>query len=580
MDGFSENAPAAAAGMSGTPSRPPGFRGRIDRFEIVPGSGAPHPAPAPPDEVDLKAMAAGAMHYLAHNPVAEDGYRCRFGIDLLHSPPAPERGDPVSLGDTECRMDWEFIFMREISGLEEGRQAEEAIRRRIMGYIRDDGLCWVPPYCLCGLASDEPVALTWTTDKVLRTLVELYVRTGDPEAVSRARRLVAGLRGLASWDRGRAYYPGGMGGYDRDGWMYARAGCSDLYPCILDSVVRYYEATEDPEALAFAQAFAEGMVDGLQDNLGDNRIRPDGSFGGYNCHLHMRAVLGVAHLGAATGDPRLVEWSRRSYDWLMSVGAEWGWFPEGPPPDGPGHANSETCATGDMADLAARIAAAGHPRYWDDLERFVRNYLRQAQFFPTPAYEALYRETHGECAATEAGLRRARDFAGGFVARLAPNSLVLGRTMNMMGCCPPEGMRALYIAWSNIATESPEGVRVNLCLSRDAPQARVIASGPGGGRLTVVAKVPGRFLLRPPSWAPRAQVAAYRMGRPVPVVWAGEYIGFADVARGEELAIAFPVARFTQRVEVAGREYAYGWLGNAVTRVEPAGEGLGLFAPA
>ena len=110
-------------------------------------------------------------------------------------------------------------------------------------------------------------------------------------------------------------------------------GCSDPYPCILDPIVRYLEVTEDPEVLEFAEAFADGMIAGVQKSNvgnGDNRIRDDGSFGGYNCHLHMSAVLGVARLGQLTGNTRYLEWSRKVYDWLMSQGTDWGWFPESP----------------------------------------------------------------------------------------------------------------------------------------------------------------------------------------------------------------------------------------------------------
>ena len=572
--------------MSNTPAQAPshviGYRGVIAGLEALPNSQAAELKPlaeaAAPDDLSLTDMAERAMYYLIHNPLT-DGTKCRFPIDLLRVPPANYH--PVALGDTEARMDWEFIYMREMSGSTAGREVEEAILKRILGYIRDDGLCWVPPYCLCGPATDEPAVLSWTTDKALMTLVELYVRSGDPEKIVLAKKLVNGLRSLASWDTGRAWYPGGLGGWDKNGWMGTKAGCSDLYPCFLDPLARYLEVTDDAEARQFAQAFADGMLADLQESLGDNRIRADGSFGGYNCHLHMRAVLGVAHLGVITQNSAYVEWSRRAYDWLMSGSTDWGWFPEGPPPSGPGSTNSETCATGDMADVAVWLAKAGYSRYWDDVERFVRNYCRESQFFVTPEYEALYREIHKDTPEqAEAGLRQARDFQGGFVARLLPNGLTIGNSMNMMGCCPPEGMRALHIAWRNVVTEAPQGIFVNLCLNRDAEAARVVSFAPHQGRLTVVAKKPADFFLRPPSWAPRAEVKAYRGTQAVEPVWRGDYVKLARAAIGEELTITYPVLRFRQTVEVAGKSYTYAWQGNTVLGVEPRGEGLPIFTNA
>ena len=569
------------------PQQLPGYRGKIDELDVVAGSYASEVKPvresAPPD-ISLTDMATRAMHYLAHNPLPERDHICRFDIDLLFCPPsmwskttprapAASRDPYITFGDTESRMDWEFIYMREMSGSKEGLDVEQAIRRRLLGYIREDGLSWLPPYCLnCDLSDHQPCVNTWTTGLTLLSLAEQYVRTGDRENVALAKRLVAGLKSLASWDTGRAYYPGGLGGWRDGDWIYT--GASDSYPCILEPLARYVEVTGDETALEFAQAFADGIIADLQANLGPNRILKDGSFAGYNCHLHMRAVLGVVHLGVLTRNTRYIEWARRVYDFLISQGTDWGWFPESIDV-----AHSETCATGDMADIAAWLARTGYSRYWDDLERFVRNYIREAQFFVTPEYEALYRKVNqDQPEQVEEGLRQARDFEGGFIARLSPNSRALGaKSMNMMGCCPPEAMRTLHIAWRNVVTESPEGVFVNLSFNRDAPQARVVSFAPGVGRLTVVAKTSADFLLRPPSWTLRNEVKAYRGGRQAPVVWKGDYVKFEHAAKREELTITFPVLRFRQTVEVAAQTYAYYWAGNTVTRVEPRAEVMPLF---
>jgi hypothetical protein len=570
---------------AGVPARVPGYRGQIDQLQVteasLPREIAPLAQSAPTKDLSLEQMAAKAMHYLLHNPLPDHKYECRFDIQLLGLPPTmyPGSRDPyITFGDTESRMDWEFIYMRQMSGSQEGREVEEAIRGRIFGYVRDDGLCWLPPYAAtCDLSDHTPCAMSWTTGKAIVTLIELYERKHDPSDLAKARKLIAGLQSLASWDTGRAYYEGGAGGW-RDGkWM--NTGCSDAYPCILDPVVRYWEVTKDPEVREFAEAFADGTIAGVQKRLnvgnGDNRFQDDGSFGGYNCHLHMNAVLGVARLGQLTGNTRYLEWSRKVYDWLMTQGTDWGWFPESP-----GGGNSETCATGDMADVAACLAKAGHCRYWDDLERFVRNYCREAQFFVTPEYEAIYRQIHKDNPKVEEGLRQARDFQGGFVARLTPNSLTMGSGMNMMGCCPPEAMRAIYIAWRNVVTESNEGVFVNLCFNRDAAEARVVSFAPNSGRMTVVAKKGADFFLRPPSWTPRQQVVVYRGAAKVEAKWKGDYVKLENVKPDEELTIAYPLVGFRQSISVAGGTYNYQWLGNTVLSVDPPGEGLPLFSKA
>jgi hypothetical protein len=181
----------------------------------------------------------------------------------------------------------------------------------------------------------------------------------------------------------------------------------------------------------------------------------------------------------------------------------------------------------------------------------------------------------------EEGLRLMRRYEGGFDACLTPNALAWARDpggMNMMGCCPPEGMRTLYTAWSNTVLETARGVEVNLAFNRDHPAAKVVSFLPKEGRLTVVARQANDFYLRPPSWAPRGKVQAFVNGATVPAQWVGDTIHFARVRPGQELTITYPLLEFRQTLHVAGKDYTYHWRGNTVIGVEPRGEILPIFA--
>lgn len=567
----------------------PGYQGEIKTLktiaESIPKKVEPTAKLIYSSDISLTDMAKRSMHYLIHNPLPSHDYECRFDISLLMLPPSmyPGSRDPyITFGDTEARIDREFIYMREMSDSTAGLEVERAIRQRLMEYVKEDGLCWLTPYCLnCddiesrkkqGKSTSKPCGLSWTTGELLMSLIEQHVRSGDKKVVKLVNKLAKGLKSIANWDTGRAYYAGGMGGWCDGDWF--KTGCSDRYPCILEPIARYIEVTDDQETLEFAEAFADGMIADLQANLGDNRILSDGSFKGSNCHLHMRATLGIIHLGVLMRNTRYIEWGRRVYDFMISQGTDWGWFPESV-----GRNNSETCATGDMADCAAWLARAGYSRYWDDLERFVRNYVREAQFFITPEYEALYRRLHKEKNAeqVEEGLKDARNFEGGFIARLTPNSLMNGNSMSMMGCCPPEGMRTLHIAWRNVITESSEGCFVNLSFNRDAPQAQVVSFASHVERLSVIVKNPGNFFLRPPSWATRTEVKAYRGSQKTESKWKGDYIVFKDSNKSEELTITFPVLSFKQTVEINNQLYDYDWIGNTVVDVNPSSKKFPLF---
>src|SRR3990172_5761187 len=98
--------------------------------------------------------------------------------------PAPEGHDPIVPGDTDCRMDWEFIYMREISGSREGFDVERGLRKRILGYVGTDYLAWQTPGARMEgevykgvTVPEEKEAWPWSTGKILPSLSEAYVMT-------------------------------------------------------------------------------------------------------------------------------------------------------------------------------------------------------------------------------------------------------------------------------------------------------------------------------------------------------------------------------------------------------------------
>jgi DUF1680 family protein len=155
--------------------------------------------------------------------------------------------------------------------------------------------------------------------------------------------------------------------------------------------------------------------------------------------------------------------------------------------------------------------------------------------------------------------------------------------MDMMGCCVPEGMRAIHTAWANTVRKEADGIHVNMCFNRDAPEARVICPRPNHGRMTVRAKAEGDFYVRPPAWAPRDEVTASRNGKTVELVWCDGYVFFERTAPDDELVIAYPMVSFVQKQTVKNapgepdRVVTVTWLGNTVTKLEPKGEKLPLY---
>ena len=533
---------------------------------------------------DMIAMAWWSMHFLLHNPQRPRDCECRFSISPLAFPPAPgdDEHDAIMTGDTELRMELEFIYMREMTGSTDGSDIEAAIRKRLLSYIGEYGLMWFDPRSLAEFYDRRDAANTASTAGLLRATAERYKRGHDPRDLDTCHTLIEGLRHLTKVRGNMRWYDGGVAGWRDGNWLKS---CRDHSSTIVNPLVRYWEITGDIAALDFAEAMAEGIVAGVQPWLDRSRIQPDGSHRSGNCHIVMRAVLGVAQVGQVTNNARLLEWARRVYEFTRANGTDWGWYPEnfGIPEH---RYRCETCTVGDMVEAAIAFAMAGYGEYWDHIERSIRNYLPEAMFFLTPEYVALYKERHADNPEhIDIGLKLMRKFEGGCLARLRPNDRVYRSEgkweMNMMGCCPPEGMRSLYLAWLNTVVETDDGVYVNMSLDRDAKAAVVRTDAPRRGVLSVEVKKPADFYLRPPSWAPAEQVLAFCNGNDVDVKWRRGYVKFAGAGIGDRLEVRYPLPVFTQKLAIgcdgSEEEYTQQWVGNDLIEVSPPGEFLPIF---
>lgn len=572
------------------------FRGELTNLTVTPSAASPQA-----DDLSLAAMAAAAMNYLRGNPEPSRGYECRFSLGPLSIPahcpewaPPNEYGyDPIAIADTDCRMETQYAHMRIMAGTAEPDEFELGVRARVEGYQRADGLSWANPVAFVGRPIEGYWANTWASSKLLFSLAERYVATGDETLKAWAGRIVEGLRSLASWDGDRAFYPGGPcpwkdGVWLREGWA---ASHSRNYPPVVEPLVRAWECLGDESALDLARAFTEGFLAYSQPGQGDHQIdRLTGSFRAH-VHLHTHAIWGVAHLGAVLNEPRYLDYAQSVHEFVRAYGTDYGWYPEHIPQGLP---VTEICVVGDMTGIAAWLARSGRTAYWDVVERTLRNTIRRSQFALTPEFVALFERVHEAkgAAVISAALEELKRYEGGFVAQPTYNDWVghpgsLGAYgqarsgVHMMGCCPPEGMHALWEAWTGTVTTGTNGVLVNMNFTGDHEAAAVEASRPEEGRMAVKANRAADYYLRPPGWVNRESVRL----NGEPGHWGGPgqaYVVAPGVAPGTALVLTWAVPRFTQTqiaYSVPGREtpVTVEWVGNEVVTVQPRGEYLPLF---
>ena len=580
------------------------------RITVIRSDGSrPEKAPKKED-VDFVEMAKNFQHYLKNNPVPSKGHQVRFSLWGLHMPvfypwpyltsgrPLPDMGiiDPIVLGDTDSRMGYAFPYMREIGGTnEELSEVEQILHDRLIGYMGDDGIsCTYHPFAsnLQLAEKGEEYGSLWATAKALLMECENYVLSGRKENLSLAKKAYNGIKLMADWNEGRAYIENGL--WKDGGWAQMQ---KDYWTYVLDPVVRYYEVTQDPEVLSFACALAQGMLDEILPSLGTAAIANDGSYNSHS-HVNMHALSGMAHLGAITNDPRYIVWIRKIYENMRSRGADFGWFPEGNPknPNDAAHmGHTEICLVADMIHIAVWLGEAGLSEYFDHAERYMRNMIKNAQFFVTPEFIELYKKTH--CGKNPEDIEREinelKHIEGGFASCPTLNDLVdddiihhgtAGNPpllLDMMGCCPPEGMRAAWTVWKHIVTVKNDGLYVNMSLPCETTDVKIQTRLPMEGQVDIMPKHGGDVFFRPPKWTPRRKVEVYIDGKSSKIEWDREYIHFKDIKSGNTVTVRYPLPEFKQVIyPMAGkntRDYTVYWLGNTVLKIEPQGKYLPLF---
>jgi len=255
------------------------------------------------------------------------------------------------------------------------------------------------------------------------------------------------------------------------------------------------------------------------------------------------------------------------YGWFEAVG---------------GYGASETCAVSDLMHVCIYLGRAGRATRYDLVERTVRNYLPQEQFFVSDlAFQQLWQKQKYEDRDKQLALMRRLE--GGFLCRTTPSDrwALPGAPegpVSLEGCCPPTGMTALYLAWKDIVRRTEKGVFVNMAFNHECAEAKVVSFLPEQGRLTVVPKQSGSFYVRVPGFAPHDQVAAWRSASKAPqITWNGDYVFFPKARKGEELTVTYPLVCFDQQFHRGGKDYTFHWKGNAVTGFEPQSDTWPLF---
>ncbi len=578
------------------------FRGDIEGSQFLPSHTGSKTTEA---DLDLSRMARSALHYLRHNPEPSRAYECKFSLGPLGIPcHVPMCGsnqygyDPVSLGDTDCRMHWQYSHMRRMAGETAPDDIELGVQKRVLSYLRSDNLAWINPTAYIGEPIDGEWVGTWTTAKLLYSLSELYQTTGEKALRGKAKNVLKALRGLALWKDNLPFYRG-IAPYKNGEWLM-RGWCehhAHNYPFIVEPLVRYWECTGDEEGLELATQFAEGFLHQIQPDMAEKRIDPlTGAYGGH-VHTHTHAIWGVAHLGALTGRKDFLHWVENAFKFTLTQGTDYGWSPEYLPGES---YKSETCVVGDMVSIASWLARGLSPDYWGYVDRTVRNQLRRSQFFLTDAFVEFYRHTHRhkDAETVEEALKELSLLEGGFIAQTDLNDWISATDptlfgspglfingIQMMGCCPPEGMRGIYEAWLGCVEEKGAEIYINLLFDHDHDAVKIEHSSAQPGHATLGIRRHGNYRVRVPEWVHPDELVAKCNGTQIGLPPEGKsYLHLDSLHPGDFVELNWPVPIFTQTftplgvVEDKRQTITVSWVGNDVLNVTPIGQYLPMYS--
>lgn len=555
-------------------------------------------------KLDLIKMAERALKYLYTNPVADKDYQCRFSFAPSECPPfnplikVDGYVDAIMEGDTESRNDVAFRMMREmLNDYDTGKIPEEKVHERLISYLTKEGyakdVCRTHEY---SNSTDNPDVFInlWASCMLLQSECMRYRQgKGDLEL---AKRIFEGMMSLAIRENGRAFYRYGGAMFNEE---KATEGYKGHYPMVFSGFCDYWLITKDQRCWEFMTELAEGFV---LDLTPDHLHKGNGRIEGHN-HVQMHAIRGFAQFAYLSGEVRYLSWVKAIYDYYREWAIDTGWIPEIRSLS-EHSTHSETCLNGDMFETELWLALAGYDELWDRIERDLRNYFNVMQFELTDDLLSWFKNIHSD--KTEAQINESisilKDLEGGFISAMTPNDYVFevesGKThfgmvehggknivFDMMGCCPPEGMRSIYYAWKYAQQSDENNVTVYLPIDSESDTAKVESNLPNEAKITVTMKKSASLKLRVPAWIKRDSVKLSVNGNKTEFYFGGtanNYVCVDSLNVGDTVILEYGLVDFYQKVtvkyfELEPKDYTYHWIGNCVASVEPKGEYLPVY---
>ncbi len=424
--------------------------------------------------------------------------------------------------------------------------------------------------------------------RIIKVLDIYYQRDGNPLWKEMMRQMVARADQLAIRKGDYAYFPAYLfepnAKFDpKNPHAAAPSGTEggEINGRFIRACALEYKLTGDKKALELGRLLTNFMR--YHDG---NYWGPQGEFAGdHHFHSHTNYLIGMLEYADAAKDKELLEFCRKSFVWAKSPAAGFGpvtgFAPEFADPN---YATSEGCAVGDMEVLACNLSAFGAGDFYEDAERWARNYFSEIQLTRAKADDLVrYGKTqppktplYNECID-----RVAERNLGSFASWAKGNEWWRGPQENLlMQCCTANCTRALWFLWRHTLDFKDGELKVNILLNRASPWADVYSFIPYQGRVEIkVHQNCQTVLVHAPEWIASGskEITAQVNGEPRPCTWQARYLNLGKVEAGEQIVIQCPIGERTVQEKMGAVAYTLLVRGNTVVSVDPPGRLCPLF---
>jgi hypothetical protein len=485
--------------------------------------------------------------------------------------PAEAAHDWPDFGDVMSRQWQAAVMARHLTG--KTSRSEMLWQKKSLGYLDPKtGLLMRPK-----TSFSEPGADLGDQALTLFALATAYADSKDPELRAAMIKMIDHLPSL--------YNPNhGFRGF------------------IIKSLTTCFRQTGYKPALDQAAGLVKTCFDDSPLFSPDNTFRHGG-----HMHGNLRTLVGAADYALLARDPILFSRVDALYRYVRSEGTRFGFLPEVIGRKGD-VVSCETCALMDFLGLAVTLANHGHPEYWGDVERMLRNQMVESQLCDvswlkpaTPPLARSGRGAGGEGAAQQKSAEMPdthqftwRDvgprMVGAYAGWTSPTHILAaredlhwggpelrGKTRAVQNCCGGSGTHAFFIAWKNASRFAAGTLSVNLHIDKLLPQAEIRGYQPFKGLVTIALKQSCKVLVRIPEFVDASQIQAKSDRGPLkPAVW-GNYLDLGARQAGEKLEVSYPLAVRDEETVIGNpgfRQYRYRvtWKGDTVVRMALVGD--------